>query len=548
MSTVSSSVSASANLEAELNCSVCLSIYKDPVLLCCGHNFCKSCLGRVWDNQKPGKGYSCPECRTLYQQYPVPQRNIKLANIIDCFKATRDSSEPLESEVPLPDQGGAIDVSRKDTQGKMPLMNRCPEHGKPLEYFCRQHGLCLCETCREGHQNHNLQELKKAVAEKRATLTEEIERLVQAQELLQEMVSWLQDARMQVKADRSRLKDQISRLFEEIKEMFKAEECSILDSITAEENIQDSQLESRIRETETKWEIAEQLLQEAWALEKESMEAWEFLGSFPKTLDMVLKADIHVQACTLHKWEMDRASVSQVRKDGQGLARSLGKLIRGRLGQGREVLLKLDTPAPSKRWVKKTDTKVKVSGFQQAKLTLDLNTAHCNLNVSRDLSTANWVEQRHALPAHPERFRLHPQVLCTQGFSTGQHCWEVELEGNKKWEVGATCKVLGQSWVDSCISWVLRWDGRQLQAFEGTSRYSNPGLSSVCQAPKIIKVYLDCERGTLSFRAVEKETTVNQEGSLPAKETGKMLHIFHIKPHGPVYPGFYLEQSSVRIL
>ncbi|XP_069051991.1 E3 ubiquitin-protein ligase TRIM7-like [Lepisosteus oculatus] len=546
MTMISSSVSAAADLEAELNCSICLSIYRDPVLLCCGHNFCRKCLDRAWESQEPGKGYSCPECRAVYKQCPIPQRNIKLANIIDRFRATQDLPALSEPRGSPPDRGSHAEVSIQDVLEKEPSFGCCLEHGKPWEYFCRQHGKCLCNVCWEGHKSHTLQTLDKAVAEKKAALMGEIERLQQAWEQLQETVRWLQEARMQLKADRNRLKEQVLGIFEEIRAMIEAEERSVLDSIEAEERLQESRLDTRIRETEEKWTAAEKVLREAKELEKESTAPWEFLESFQKILGQLLKADVHVQTCTLQKRELDRASVSQIRKEGQNCARTLGKIICGKQGQDKEVLLKLDSPSPTRRWLKRVDSKAKASGFQKAKLTLDPNTAHCNLSLCGDFLSAKWEEQRLAYPSHPERFRLHPQVLCAQGFSTGQHYWEVELEGTRKWEVGATCKGPGQSWVDSCIAWALRWDSKHLLAFEGSSRYSSLELSAVRKPPHTVRVCLDFERGALSFHTVEGETRVKSGGSSVAK--GTLLYTFWIKPSGPVYPGFYLEKSSVTIL
>uniref|UniRef100_A0A4W3GGU3 RING-type domain-containing protein n=1 Tax=Callorhinchus milii TaxID=7868 RepID=A0A4W3GGU3_CALMI len=64
-------------LTEELICLVCLDFFTDPVLLCCSHSFCRSCITQCWEN----KGVNtCPVC-----QEPFPERNLRtnraLANL-----------------------------------------------------------------------------------------------------------------------------------------------------------------------------------------------------------------------------------------------------------------------------------------------------------------------------------------------------------------------------------------------------------------------------------------------------------------------------------
>uniref|UniRef100_A0A1B8XZV6 Uncharacterized protein n=1 Tax=Xenopus tropicalis TaxID=8364 RepID=A0A1B8XZV6_XENTR len=54
---------AAADLRDELSCSICLSVYTDPVSLPCSHNFCRGCIGGVLGTQEGSGAYSCPECR-----------------------------------------------------------------------------------------------------------------------------------------------------------------------------------------------------------------------------------------------------------------------------------------------------------------------------------------------------------------------------------------------------------------------------------------------------------------------------------------------------
>ncbi|XP_048881521.1 E3 ubiquitin-protein ligase RNF135-like [Brienomyrus brachyistius] len=528
--------SAVADLVAELKCAICLSIYRQPVQLGCGHNLCGCCLERL---RGAGDSYSCPECRAVFPCHLAPQRNLKLANIVECFFASRKSTQStdIQHECLLSEN-----VSDAKSEEEVPLtFSGCAEHKEPWEYFCCQDKICLCRSCWERHRGHSWQPLDKAAAERRATLLAEAGRLDQAQALLQDTVDWLQNAQAQLRADRARLREQVSGLFTSIREILTAEEHGILDSIEAEERMEDSRLEDRVGEMSRKRDVSQRHLAEARALARVELPHWEFITLYHETLDRLQKADVHVRSITVQKRELDRPSVSHVGKETQLLVKRIGKMIRDKTGQSQELLLKWSpstrTPAPRQRsQAIPTPTEVNMS-----RLTLDLNTAHCNLSLSSDLRSAEWVEQRRSCPPHPERFRLHPQVLCSQGFTSGQHSWEVTLTGTRRWEVGATCKGPGPSWVDSCIAWALRWDGRRLQAFEGNTRHSSPLLHSMQQAPGRIRVCLDCEGNMLSFFAIT-------DGSAPGKYVRNLLHTFHIKAEGPVFPGFYLEQSKVNIV
>uniref|UniRef100_A0A8C9RS53 E3 ubiquitin-protein ligase TRIM39-like n=1 Tax=Scleropages formosus TaxID=113540 RepID=A0A8C9RS53_SCLFO len=435
---------------SELKCPVCLGIYREPMQLPCGHNLCRCCLNRLCESQDH---CSCPECRATFARSPALKKNLKLANIVDCFRATRKTSLGPDCE------------QKELSLGADGNQNYFEEISSMV------HKACLCRLCLESHQSHNWQQLEKAAVSGRAVLADEVARLEQSQNMLDDAESWLQDAQDQLRADRARLKKQVSELFASIQEAIITEERDILDFITAEEDLQLSRLEARIGEILSKKKASNRLLVEAQELASRSIPDWEFIRTYQITLEKLLKADVHIQSFSVQKRELDRALVSQVAKESQVL----------------------------------TQTARAPSSLQRSRLTLDPNTAHCNLSLSSDLLSAEWVQQRVPCPSHPERFRLHPQVLCSQGFVSGCHFWDVALTGTRRWEVGVTCKGPGLSWVDSCIAWALRWDSRKLQAFEGHRRHNNPQLSSIQQAPGRIRVCLDREEGTLSFFAVDSE-------------------------------------------
>uniref|UniRef100_A0AAR2JJL3 Tripartite motif containing 105 n=1 Tax=Pygocentrus nattereri TaxID=42514 RepID=A0AAR2JJL3_PYGNA len=443
------------DLEAELSCAVCLDVYKDPRLLTCGHNFCHTCLLRVWENQDANlQRYSCPECRTVFEDYPATQRNIKLRQLqrLHTNKATGpDGVPPRVTEV-------------------------CANHGKPWEFFCKEHKTCLCRSCLEEHKTHQYQLLEDAKAVNMDVLKENIRNLEDSQKQMQTNVEWLQAASSRLASDRAKLREQVIQLFNGIQETLNVEKETVLALV-------DNEKETSL------------------------------------TLLEMLNADKTAPLCRVEKRENLSKGICEKLRQEKSTLMEPPRLIQQKTVSS-TTLKPSVLPKPIRSLTLKPSTH----------FTLDPNTAHCNISISDDLLSAQWVASPLPHPAHPERFRLHPQVLCGQGLSRGEHTWQVEVGGTRRWEVGVTCKSRDQAWVDSCISWALRWDGRRLQVFEGHKRYSNPKLSTIKQAPALIQVHLDCGQKTLSFLTAE-------EG---------LLHRLSINASGPVFPGFYLEESFVK--
>ncbi|XP_067381579.1 E3 ubiquitin/ISG15 ligase TRIM25-like isoform X1 [Channa argus] len=100
-------------LQEELTCPVCLDLYRDPHLLPCGHNFCKTCLDHLKQQSERGR-FRCPECRDNHRCGTAFQKNFKLANIADDYrhrrKATTSAPAALKSRELLPSSLAAPQV------------------------------------------------------------------------------------------------------------------------------------------------------------------------------------------------------------------------------------------------------------------------------------------------------------------------------------------------------------------------------------------------------------------------------------------------------
>uniref|UniRef100_A0A671NI58 E3 ubiquitin-protein ligase TRIM21-like n=1 Tax=Sinocyclocheilus anshuiensis TaxID=1608454 RepID=A0A671NI58_9TELE len=75
--------SSSGPLNEELQCSICLDVFNNPVTTPCGHNFCRTCLNKCW---KTNPGCFCPICNEKFSKRPHLKINITLREVVQHFK------------------------------------------------------------------------------------------------------------------------------------------------------------------------------------------------------------------------------------------------------------------------------------------------------------------------------------------------------------------------------------------------------------------------------------------------------------------------------
>ncbi|XP_030053322.1 E3 ubiquitin-protein ligase TRIM39 [Microcaecilia unicolor] len=86
------------SLQDEASCSICLDYFTDPVILDCGHNFCRSCITQTWEGKGPN--FPCPQCRRNSQTRKL-RPNRQLANITEIAKTlSQFSVRPKEEDQP----------------------------------------------------------------------------------------------------------------------------------------------------------------------------------------------------------------------------------------------------------------------------------------------------------------------------------------------------------------------------------------------------------------------------------------------------------------
>ncbi|XP_078497923.1 E3 ubiquitin-protein ligase TRIM11-like [Lissotriton helveticus] len=135
------------NLQEEATCSICLEYFTDPVMIDCGHNFCRSCITQSWEGRDENP--PCSQCREISSGKNL-RPNRQLGNMVEIAK-----------QLHLPPV-------------KPPEENLCEEHNQTLLLFCAEDQRMICWVCRESkeHKTHSASPVEEAAEEHKVKLQE----------------------------------------------------------------------------------------------------------------------------------------------------------------------------------------------------------------------------------------------------------------------------------------------------------------------------------------------------------------------------------------
>ncbi|KAM4026318.1 coiled-coil domain-containing protein 78 isoform 2-T2 [Anomaloglossus baeobatrachus] len=233
---------ASVELRDELDCSICLSLYTDPVSLRCGHFFCRSCIVSALDAQEAAGVYSCPDCRAQYPERPALEKNLKLENIVERFSSAQPEMEEtrifctycikspvlavrtcLQCETSLCEEHLAAhnkSVIHNLIEPTVSFMDRkCSTHKEVLKYYCPKDNTCICVSCwvAGAHKGHDVELLDVASEDVKEKLRLDIEKLKSKKEDAEKRVQNLKDHGAEQEEKSSGLADKVTGLFTDLR-------------------------------------------------------------------------------------------------------------------------------------------------------------------------------------------------------------------------------------------------------------------------------------------------------------------------------------------
>ncbi|KAM3914034.1 E3 ubiquitin-protein ligase TRIM11-like [Leptodactylus fuscus] len=457
-----------ASLRAELNCSICLNTYTDPVMLTCGHNFCRICIDRLLDTQDESGIYSCPECREMFEERPILVKNITLRKIMEKFlfiQPTHAGDKHLEIHNKSPE--GVLSDSSNNLEDR-----KCFVHKKSLVYYCNDDASYICADCSaEEHQGHLVETLEEASEKRKARLRSVHQKLNKRKQETEQLLQSLRKCKTKVQEKAYAETEKVNDLFIDIEKQLSKKKWRILNVISQKKKEDSHKFFSLINQQEIKKDKVSR-----------KMRHFKELCNMADPLT-VLQDQETVDLCdpegggdedTGHDTQLHNVDDLDVDKLS-GLIQKLCDVI-GHIKFG--IYFK-----------------------NHSRLTLNINTANEYLTISENQKLAGWTLKPCSRVETIERFDPYPQVLSHMKFASGKHYLDVESSISSTWSVGMCYPSMERKGYPSFIgcntkSWCLE---RNIHGqFAARHAWQITNLPDKISSERF-RICLDYEAGQLSF-------------------------------------------------
>lgn len=495
--------------EDVVTCSICLGRYRDPVTLPCGHSFCGNCIQDSWRSCEK----SCPECRQPFPEGAKLSRNVKMSTLLQALPV-----------LPAPP---AV-TPRRDSATSHSA--RCLRHGRPLEFFCRTEGLCVCSACTVhdcSHHERALLDVERRVREDqlRARVLVTQQQVAQAETQLQE----LQEQRSRIESSACTLASVVSRRFSSLLQALEKQQASTLSDIeVAKKQALGQVLNEKQRLTDHLRALSQydQSVQDLLAQADDCI--------FFQELQQLPEPTESLGPLTSPQWneEQQLSNVNQLLSPLCELLleeKSLPKVAAKAADAGPLETLGPLAPVPS------AVCPLRKKLWQNYRnLTFDPETANQYLHLSHKDQRVTHHFQAQG-PAKSGSFELW-QVQCTQSFQTGQHYWEVRVSDHSV-TLGVTYPKLSRQKLGTHTdnigrgpcSWGLCIQEDSMQAWHNGKSQRLRGLPG-----QLLGVDLNLTSGCLTFYSLEPRT--------------QPLHTFYAVFSQPLFPVFWLLEGRTLTL
>ncbi|KAL0967003.1 hypothetical protein UPYG_G00303280 [Umbra pygmaea] len=207
----------------DLSCPVCIDIYKDPVLLSCGHSFCKTCLQEYWEQKE---SQECPVCRrSQYIHHP----NFALKNLCESFS---------QSQL----------VSQSVSERRSEVL--CGLHGEKLKLFCQEDKQPVCVVCwaSKKHKDHDCIPVDEAAQDQKEEVETVLKPLKEKMEVFNKVKQTYDQTAEHIKTQAQHTERLIKEEFEKLHQFLREEEEARIAALREEEEQKSQMTKKKIEE------------------------------------------------------------------------------------------------------------------------------------------------------------------------------------------------------------------------------------------------------------------------------------------------------------
>ncbi|KAL7859134.1 hypothetical protein SRHO_G00142810 [Serrasalmus rhombeus] len=333
----------------------------------------------------------------------------------------------------------------------------CVLHNEKLKLFCLDDQQPVCVVCQtsKNHKNHELSPTDEAVTDFKNKLKSALEPLQKNLKVLQKAKQDYDQTATHIKTQAQHTERQIKEEFEKLHQFLREEEAARIAALKEEEEQKSQMMRRKIEEMNGEISAVSDTI---------------------RNIQKQMKADDVLFLLNFKSTEKQAQLTPKDPEKTSGALINVGKHLSNlkfRVWENMQEVL------------------------QYTPVTLDPNTAHPDLHLSDDLTAVEKRKQRSSLPDNPERFEKTWCVLGSEGFNSGIHCWDVQVEDSDNWSLG----VITESGTRQGNSvWGSAW---RLYYVFGEYQIRCPGqlVHSLTpkEKPQRVRVQLDWDRGKVTF-------------------------------------------------
>ncbi|XP_074975530.1 zinc finger protein RFP-like [Caretta caretta] len=481
------------SLQDEASCPICLEYFQDPVIIDCGHNFCRGCISRCWEGSD--SEVSCPQCRETAQQRNF-RPNRQLANVVEIAKQ-------LSFQAGTGSGGDSV----------------CDEHQEPVKLFCEEDQTPICVVCdrSQAHRAHAVVPIEEAAQEYKEKIQAHLEILKEEREKLLRFKVTGEGKSLEYLIQTQNKRQKVVSEFQQLRQFLEEEEQLLLGQLeNLEKAIVKIQNDNVTKMSEEIFRLSNLISDLEGKCQKP---ASEFLQDVRSTLSRCEKGKFLQPVEISPELEKRLSDFSQRNIVLMEILWKFKDILPSELETIRGKSLGSHRPGPT-IW-SQDGTQRQGSGWCGARactdvlgdwyrdgpagcpsantvnVILDPDTAHPRLILSEDQKSVKWGDTRQHLPNNPERFDSWACVLGSEGFTSGIYCWDVEVGDRGFWAVGVARESMRRKGEVSFNPEVGIWAVQWLGLFQALT--SPATVLPLSQVPRRIQVCLDCEWGQVTF-------------------------------------------------